>query len=322
MAKQNQSPKKNEVVKTERHRGPNKPHPAQTEIIPVMTGEIVMSGEGREAPDESRSLMKPSTIVMPIMNPAQMQIILGKTPAYAIKKRPGRGGKTFKYVTYGYVVSMLNKAFGFDWDFQIKPGMNGEYFKLSEIIEELWDNKEKKFVPRTTRNISVYGELTVRIRNKNNVIISTITKPGVGSQNWEATVEYGDACKGAKSDALKVAAHELGIGLDLYWDDQAELSDWENEQLEAQKAASALVAASSNVNVASEVQSSQFIDNSVIPETPMELLVKSMTVFHLDGVNLGIKLGCSVPELMSWNKEKVTKAWEKLQKEVGNAERS
>ena len=320
MANQNQ--KKNEPVKVERHRGPNKPHPAQTAIVPVMTGEIMLSGEGREAPKESQMLMKSEQIVMPIMNSAQMKIILGKTPAYAIKRRPGRGGKTFKYVTYGYVVAMLNRAFGFDWDFQIKPGGNGEYFKLTEIIEDLWDNKEKKFVPRTTRNISVYGELTVRIRNAKNVIIATITKPGVGSQNWEATVEFGDACKGAKSDALKVAAHELGIGLDLYWDDQSELSDWENEQLEAQKAASALVAASNNIEAAPEVQSTQFIDNNKVPETPMELLVKSMTVFQLDGVNLGIKLGCSVPELMSWNKEKVAKGWEKLQKELGNAEKS
>jgi len=316
MANQNQ--KKVEQQKVRGHRGPNKPKSTQ---LPAGTQIILASEGGREAPDESRSLMKPSSIVMPVMNPAQMQIILGKTPTYAIKRRPGRGGNTFKYVTYGYVVSMLNRAFGFDWDFQIKAGTNGEYFKLTEVTEDLWDNKKRAFVPKLTRNISVYGELTVRIRNSKGVIISTITKPGVGSQNWEATIEFGDACKGAKSDALKVAAHELGIGLDLYWDDQAELSDWENEQKEAQKAASALVIASNN-NAAPEVQSIQFVDNEKSPESPMELLVKSMTIFKLDGVNLGIKLGCSVPEIMSWNKEKVTKAWEKLKQEASNAEKS
>ncbi|GAG20337.1 unnamed protein product, partial [marine sediment metagenome] len=52
--------------------------------------------------------------------------------------------------------------------------------------------------------------------------------------NWESTIEFGDALKGAKSDALKVAAHELGLGLDLYWDDTAELAAWEDAQAQAE----------------------------------------------------------------------------------------
>ena len=302
--------KKDEVVKVHRKRGPNKP---KTEVL---TGEIVPVGD-REAPNESRSLMKVESILTPVMTPAQMHVILGKTPEYALKRRPGRSGKTFKYVTYGYVVAMLNRAFGFDWDFKLIPGGNGDIFKLTEVTEELWNNKTKQFEPKLTRNISVYGELTVRIRSTKGTIMSTITKPGVGSQNWEATVEFGDACKGAKSDALKVAAHELGIGLDLYWDDQAEMSDWESQQTQAQEAAGALIAA----NVQQVAPPVQFIDPNKVPETPMELLVKAMTIFQLDGMNLSIKLGCSMPELMSWDKAKVEKGWEKLSKEAKDAKK-
>jgi hypothetical protein len=310
MAKQ----QKVEPKKT-RKRGPNKP---KTKVIENSNMQIILAGD-REAPSESRSLMKVESILTPVMTPAQMQVILGKTPEYALKRRPGRGGKTFKYVTYGYVVSMLNRAFGFDWDFKLMPGDNGNIFKLTEVTEELWDNKAKKFVPKLTRNISVYGELTVRIRTKTGAVIATIVKPGVGSQNWEATVEYGDACKGAKSDALKVAAHELGIGLDLYWDDQAELSDWENEQKEAEKAASMLVTANGNQVAPPIPESIQYFDPNRPPETSMELLVKAMTLFQLDGMNLSIKLGCSLPELMSWDTAKIVKAWEKLTLEAQNA---
>ena len=271
----------------------------------------------REAPPQSRQLMKVSDILMPIMNVAQMNLILGKTPEYALKKRPGRGGKTFTYVTYGYVVAKLNQAFGFDWDFKLMPNGSGDFFKLTEVTEELWDNKKREFVPYMTRNISVYGELTVRIRNSKGVVMTTITKPGVGSQNWEATVEYGDACKGAKSDALKVAAHELGIGLDLYWNDQAELDKFDKDADAAEEAARALAAA--NAVQAAPPTPTKFIDQSTPPETPMELLVKSMTKFGLDGEHLTIKLGCNIPELMSWDKVKVSRAWDKLVKETEDA---
>ena len=315
--------KKEEIIEAQAVTKKRNPRQPKVEVVDNKETAMVLVDDdpnNREAPAASRQLMKVASILMPIMNESQMSLILDKTPDYALKHRPGRGGKTFTYVTYGYVVAKLNQAFGFDWDFKLMPNGNGDYFKLTEVTEDLWDNKKREFVPHITRNISVYGELTVRIRNAKHEIIATIVKPGVGSQNWESTVEYGDACKGAKSDALKVAAHELGIGLDLYWNDHAELREFEKKSNEAEEAARALAAANAVQSAPPTPVST--IDPNTPPETPMELLLKSMTKFGLDGAHLTIKLGCNIPELMSWDKVKVGKAWEKLIAEAGNAQGS
>jgi len=175
---------------------------------------------GREAP-AGREVAAYDKVSLPVINETQYATLYGGTPDYAIRTRPGRGGRTFRYVTHGYVTDRLNKAFGWNWSFQLLPVFNGNIFKLTETTEK----------GKTVRNLSVYGELTVRVLNpfaKGQFI--DIVKPGPGSQNWEESIEFGDALKGAKSDALKVAAHELGIGLDLYYDDGAELQRYDEEQ--------------------------------------------------------------------------------------------
>jgi len=173
----------------------------------------------REAPDERTLAYK--EIVSPVISLIQFQVLSGKTPAYALKTRPGRGGKTFRYVPHGYVTDRLNKAFGWDWDHRLLPMFDSNVFRLSET-----DEKGKR-----VRNVAVYGELTVRIRNPKNLeVVASIVKGGPGSQNWEETVEFGDALKGAKSDSLKVCASLLGVGLDLYYDDLAELHKFNDAQ--------------------------------------------------------------------------------------------
>src|SRR4051812_44752122 len=42
-----------------------------------------------------------------------------KTPKEVIKKRPGPGGQIFEYVPIGYVISQLNNAFGFSWEWKV-----------------------------------------------------------------------------------------------------------------------------------------------------------------------------------------------------------
>ncbi len=173
----------------------------------------------REAPNERALAFK--EIVSPVISQVQFEVLSGKTPSHAIKTRPGRGGKTFRYVPHGFVTDRLNKAFGWDWDHRLLPVFDGNVCKLSETEEK----------GKHVRNVSVYGELTVRIHNPKNLeIVATIVKGGPGSQNWEETIEFGDALKGAKSDSLKVCASLLGIGLDLYYDDTAELQKFEDAQ--------------------------------------------------------------------------------------------
>ncbi|GAG33716.1 unnamed protein product, partial [marine sediment metagenome] len=147
----------------------------------------------REAPNE-RALQK-ADVISPVLNEAQLNILLAQTPSYAIKKRPGRGGKAFRYVKYGYVVDQLNKAFGWDWDFKILPIDGDKRYLLTESEERFYNKTSQKAETKTIRNIAVYGEITVRVRaNKPPFpIMATITKPGFGSQNWESTIEFGDA---------------------------------------------------------------------------------------------------------------------------------
>lgn len=190
--------------------------------------EIVPS---REAPKQ-RNVTSKDLAVMKIMAQKQIEVLTAKTPEYAIKTRPGGGGRVLRYVSHGYVTDQLNKAFGFDWDYKLLPVFDGSIAK--HVTVKTGENR-RTGEDIITHYISVYGELTVRIHNPQKLaeVIATITKPGPGSAVWFPANEWGDALKSAKSDGLKVAAHELGIALDLYWDDEAEFSAHEEKQKSA-----------------------------------------------------------------------------------------
>lgn len=53
------------------------------------------------------------------LNEAQIAFVTQKTPKQFIKNRPAAGGQVLRYVEVGYVISILNKAFGWDWDYQV-----------------------------------------------------------------------------------------------------------------------------------------------------------------------------------------------------------
>lgn len=187
---------------------------------------IVVSTSDREAPIQ-RQVSQKDLAVMKVMAEKQIAILTAKTPDYAIKTRQGGGGRMLRYVSHGYVTDQLNKAFGFDWDFKLLPVFDGSIAK--HITVKTGENKKGDDILK--HYISVYGELTVKIHNpsKPSEVIAVITKPGPGSSVWYPENEWGDAVKAAKSDGLKVAAHELGIALDLYWDDEAEFSKHEEK---------------------------------------------------------------------------------------------
>lgn len=185
----------------------------------------------REAPVE-RS-MRDYDIVSSVMAKAQLNVLMAKTPEHAIKTRPGGKGKLLRYVPHGYVTDQLNKAFGFDWDYRLMPYFDGGSVYHMEVATMLeYDQRKRDMVEVKRYYVSVYGELTVRIHNPKNPkeVIATVTKPGPGSAVWFPENEFGDALKAAKSDGLKVAAHELGIALDLYYDDQAAIEEYEQKK--------------------------------------------------------------------------------------------
>lgn len=157
-------------------------------------------------------------VVASVINDAQFAILQGKTPKSAILKRPGKGGKTFSYVSHGYVTSTLNKAFGFDWDFETIPNGNGDMFTVMESRTEK-DDKGKEFV--RGGSVLVTGKLTVRIHDPKDpsVIVATISKTATGEKELIKGMTWGGLVKSAESDALKKAASRLGVALDLYWQD-------------------------------------------------------------------------------------------------------
>lgn len=257
----------------------------------TIEGELV--DEGREAPANAIILRK--DIVLPVMNEAQTNIILGKTPKYAIRRREGKGGQQFKYVTHGYVTGQLNKAFGFDWDLVLKPMQNGQMYALE--AEQVVD-KDGKFV-KQNRYVAVCGDLVVRIHNPKDptIIIATITKSGFGSQQWLPSMEFGDALKGARSDLIKTCAFQLGIALDLYWDDQTELASYnerEKRDREAEQLAEQLNGA---------------------PRNAVLLISRAASDYGMDIKAIAKLLKVKESELFNLTEEQVAKAWSAITKQ-------
>ena len=135
---------------------------------------------------------EPAISLPQYLNKAQLNFISQKTPEQFIKSRPGPGGIKLEYVEVGYVINILNQAFGWDWDFKILDQQIGK--------KQVW----------------VRGELTVRLRNH------TITKGQYGGSDIKcnkqgAPISIADDLKAAASDCLKKCASMLGIAGDVYW---------------------------------------------------------------------------------------------------------
>ena len=151
---------------------------------------------------------KSSTSLPQYLNQAQKTFITQKTPRKFIKTRPGPGGMPLRYVEVGYVINILNQAFGWDWDFRILDQQVGK------------------------RQVWVRGELSVRVGER------TIIKGQYGGAEIKSNRSTGeplsvaDDLKAAASDCLKKCASLLGVAGDLYWRD---LDNWESPQNEPEK---------------------------------------------------------------------------------------
>ena len=128
------------------------------------------------------------------MKEKQLLFILQRTPKQHIYTRKGKGGMTFDYVTGVYVKKVLNYAFGWMWDFEIKDkGREGDL---------VW----------------VQGRLTIKNKSGKPVIV----KEQFGRadvkflRGTKTPLDYGNDLKAAATDALKKCASELGIASDVY----------------------------------------------------------------------------------------------------------
>ena len=127
---------------------------------------------------------------MPLTSIAK-ELIERPLPPEKIKKRPGKAGATYDYVTPDFVISLLNEAFDYKWNTRVvSHEMCGD---TAVVVLEL----------------TVYDEAGF-----------PISKQQFGSGEVSRGMGHGEAFKSAASDALKKAATLLGVALELYLDDE------------------------------------------------------------------------------------------------------
>ena len=118
------------------------------------------------------------------------EIIERKLNPKWIKQRKGRVNKTLDYIEGHRVIMLLNEAFDYKWSF--------------EVLEKQTVAPQKGYP-----YIEILGQLTI---------------PGVGvKQAYGSKSVVGDpsqCAKAAATDALKKAASLVGIGLELWSDDE------------------------------------------------------------------------------------------------------
>lgn len=250
----------------------------------------------REAPVERQQSVK--DFLAPLFNDAQMRLLVNQTPEYAKMKRPGAGGRMLTYVKHGYVTDQLNKAFGFDWDLIIDPMSNGQMYALQIETFKVVDARTNKPMPdKEVRHVAVCGHLVVRVHDSKGNVKGSITKSGFGSQIWLPSMEFGDALKAAKSDLLKVCAAQVGVALDLYWNDMSEVSKFEEEQerkrLEQEQ---------------QEILEASFVDDNH-PVNGVQLLARAKSELGLELDEIEKRLGMKFAQI---NETYKVEYWDKL----------
>ena len=144
--------------------------------------------------------------------------ITANIPESLIKEREGGGKKMLSYISGSTVTDMLNHAFGYLWDWKIEK----------EWIEEgkPYFNKWKKPEPGWEEQGSichVRGTLTVYMSDLDGHTFA-INKSGYGSKSILGKQNDQESIfKAAGTDALKKAASLLGIGLELYRDEEEQM---------------------------------------------------------------------------------------------------
>ena len=148
--------------------------------------------------------------------------ITAPIPEYLIQQRDGGGNKKLSYISGSTVVDMLNNAFGYTWSWETKKEWIEEsqpffntYAKAGQGVELTWHNgKQGAWTPQGPV-AHVLGILTVYMTTENGII--EVKKEGYGSKSILGKQNDQESIfKSAGTDALKKAASLLGIGLELY----------------------------------------------------------------------------------------------------------
>lgn len=154
-----------------------------------MTKIIQYTGEETKEEEVKEAL----TLAQSPINSKQILHIMQKTPKDHIYSRPAKGGGRWDYVTGVYVKKVLNYAFGWQWDFEIKDhGREGNL---------VW----------------VLGRLTCRLSGDRQIIKEQFGRADIKTKKGSnEPLDFGNDLKAATTDALKKCASELGIASDIY----------------------------------------------------------------------------------------------------------
>lgn len=264
----------------------------------ALQGEVVDSAlvpfSEREAPVER--VINKADVIQPVYNDRQLSLLLARTPKWAIKVRQGPGGN-YRYVPHGYVTDTMNKIFGFDWDLIVDQIEAGKMYTL-QLVE--YDEKTGNRLDFPKRYVAVAGHISVRVRDiETGEIITTITKSGFGSQEWLAKQEFGDALKGARSDLVKTCAYQLGVALDLYWNERAEVESWGQAEIKREEKRRAR-------EIIEQMQSD-------IPQIPVMLLSKALSEYGLDGEQVAKIIELEDPDdIVLLSSEVVPQKWQMI----------
>lgn len=173
----------------------------------------------------------PNQLKMP---KAIKESIIAPIPSTLIKQRDGGGGKMLSYISGSTVTDMLNKAFGYMWDWDVDkewlqdgvPFFN-KYSKLPDSEKVTLANGNRGSWEEQGPVAHVKGRLTVYFVDEEGKE-RKITKVGYGSKAVIGKQSEQDSIfKSAGTDALKKAASLLGIGLELYRDEDEQLYFYE-----------------------------------------------------------------------------------------------
>ena len=147
-------------------------------------------------------------------------LIVASIPAELIKQREGGGKKMLSYLSGSTITDMLNNAFGYMWSWEIKQ----QWIEKSQpAINKYANGTFQKDPANWTLDpqgpvAHVLGTLTVYL--KNGPALVTLHKDGYGSKSVLGKQNDQESIfKAAGTDALKKAASLLGIGLELYRDE-------------------------------------------------------------------------------------------------------
>lgn len=179
-------------------------------------------------------------------------ILTQRIPENLIKERE-QGKTKLSYISGSTVIGLLNQAFDYDWDWIIEK----EWIEASQDKFKADNNYSKAPDDRAATHNGKRGEweiqppvahargvLTVRFRDAKGDLCK-ITKTGNGSKVIIGGASEQDSIfKAASTDALKKAATMLGVGLELYRDENEaayfeaieQIDPWDEEERAKHKA--------------------------------------------------------------------------------------